>query len=139
MEPLRSGIRRTRIAHPTHDLEAVREFYGVTLGLRPITSFVDHDGYNGLIYRLPGANNELEFTLALAPHSKVTWSEETLLVFYIETESAFDATVEALDRLPAARVASANPYWDRGGVTFLDPDGRRVVIFHSEKIRDYES
>jgi len=131
MEPIPSGICRTCIAHPTDDLEAVRKFYGDTLGLRRITSFVDHDGYSGLIYGLPDADHELEFTLAPAPHSKMSWSEETLLVFYTETRAAFDALIEALDRLPAARVASANPYWDRGGVTFLDPDGRRVVIFHT--------
>jgi len=132
MESFRSEICRTRIAHPTNDLEAVRRFYGDALGLRRIASFADHDGYSGIVYAFPDANHELEFALAPAPHSKVAWSDETLLVFYVETKAALDALVEALDRLPAARVASANPYWNRGGVTFLDPDGCRVVIFHSQ-------
>jgi len=125
-----SGIPRTRIAHPTGDLDAVSRFYGSALGLKQIASFADHDGYSGIVYAFPDADHELEFTLAPALRSKVSWSEETLLVLYVETEASFDAIVKALDRLPAVRVASANPYWDRGGVTFLDPDGRRVVIFH---------
>lgn len=127
-----SEIPRTRIAHPTGDLDAVSRFYGDALGLKQIASFANHDGYSGIVYAFNDENHELEFTLAPGPHSKVTWSEETLLVLYVETEAAFNALVKALDRLPSVRVASANPYWDRGGVTFLDPDGRRVVIFHTQ-------
>lgn len=39
---------------------------------------------------------------------------------------------EAVDRLVTSAgvsaVPSANPYWDRVGVTILDPDGLRVVL-----------
>jgi hypothetical protein len=30
-----------------------------------------------------------------------------------------------------ARVASFNPYWDRDGRTFEDPDGYRIVLQNS--------
>lgn len=33
-----------------------------------------------------------------------------------------------LARSGATPVASANPYWDRVGVTIVDPDGFRVVL-----------
>jgi hypothetical protein len=38
-------------------------------------------------------------------------------------------TVERLlSRSGAAPIRSANPYWDRVGVTITDPDGFRVVL-----------
>ena len=39
-------------------------------------------------------------------------------------------------RLTAAgvpRVASPNPYWNRTGQTYLDPDGYRVVIAKDDR------
>ena len=38
---------------------------------------------------------------------------------------------QAIDRMTtvAAAVPSFNPYWDRGGCTFEDPDGYRVVLY----------
>jgi hypothetical protein len=39
-----------------------------------------------------------------------------------------DAVTRVCDRLGADPVEAANPYWDRNGVTILDPDGFRVVL-----------
>lgn len=56
-----------------------------------------------------------------------TPTEEDLLVLYLggPVEAA------AIERLVAAgghRVAARNPYWDRWGVTIVDPDGYRLVL-----------
>jgi uncharacterized glyoxalase superfamily protein PhnB len=51
-----------------------------------------------------------------------------LLVFYLPDAEEWRA---ALDRMVAAGyvpVPSINPYWDRSGRTFEDPDGYRVVL-----------
>jgi hypothetical protein len=49
-------------------------------------------------------------------------------VFYIDEEQEW---LDATARMSAAGyqpVPSFNPYWDRAGLTYEDPDGYRVVI-----------
>ncbi len=49
-------------------------------------------------------------------------------MFYLPDNGEWTSTV---DRMEAARytpVPSLNPYWDRSGRTFEDPDGYRVVL-----------
>jgi len=56
-------------------------------------------------------------------------SEEDLLVLYVG--GPLDA--EAVDRLVQAGgtvISARNPYWDRWGITILDPDGYRLVLSH---------
>ncbi len=51
-----------------------------------------------------------------------------LLVFYLPDR---DEWIAAVDRMRAAGfepVPAFNPYWDRFGATFEDPDGYRVVL-----------
>lgn len=115
---------KVRIARQTERLDEVVAFYREGLGLPELTRFVDHDGYNGVMLDLPGTGAHLEFTSTphLAPPSPHV---EDLLVLYVDNQ-------EAVDRLMASAgvsaVPSANPYWDRVGVTILDPDGFRVVL-----------
>jgi hypothetical protein len=73
---------------------------------------------------LPGSGAHLEFTATEhtpppAPHA------EALLVLYLGNQSTVD---RVLTRLAVTPVPSANPYWDRVGVTVVDPDGFRVVL-----------
>ncbi|MGZ8843981.1 MAG: VOC family protein, partial [Pyrinomonadaceae bacterium] len=52
-----------------------------------------------------------------------------LLVFYLPDKEDWQA---ALDRMKAAGyepVSAFNPYWDRAGRTYEDPDGYRVVLY----------
>jgi len=59
-------------------------------------------------------------------------SQENLRVFYLLDQ---DEWKSALDRMKAAgyqSVPSLNPYWDRHGRTFEDPDGYRVVLQNAE-------
>ncbi len=56
-------------------------------------------------------------------------TDEDLLVLYVGgllDENAIDRIVGA----GGERVAARNPYWDRWGVTVVDPDGYRLVLSH---------
>jgi catechol 2,3-dioxygenase-like lactoylglutathione lyase family enzyme len=113
-----------RIARQTGHLDEVVAFYRDGLGLPELTRFADHDGYSGVMLDLPGTGAHLEFTSTehVAPPSAHV---EDLLVLYVGNRQEVDRLVT---RASASSVASANPYWDRVGVTILDPDGFRVVL-----------
>ncbi len=125
-------IAQVRSAHPTADLKRIRVFYGETLGLQEIGAFEGHEGYSGVIYGFPDARFHLEFTQEERGRPLPDSNTESLLVLYFQNQLHYDAMLKSLDSLDAQRVPSQNPYWDRNGVTFLDPDGRRVVIFQSD-------
>jgi catechol 2,3-dioxygenase-like lactoylglutathione lyase family enzyme len=113
-----------RVARHTRRIDELVRFYRDGLGLPEIGRFEDHDGYDGVFLAVPGTDAHLEFTSggghdAPAPHP------ETLLVLYLGSD---DAVADVCDRLRADSVEAANPYWDRNGVTILDPDGFRVVL-----------
>ena len=117
-----------RVARPTDHLEKVVRFYEEGLGLQRLGSFVDHDGFDGVMVGLPGTAYHLEFTRKRGHVAGPAPTQENLLIFY------FPETVEwqeAVDRMRLAgyhSVPSFNPYWDRAGRTFEDPDGYRVVL-----------
>jgi hypothetical protein len=50
------------------------------------------------------------------------------LVFYLPDEREWRAAVARLERAGNRPVESFNPYWDKRGRTFEDPDGYRVVL-----------
>ena len=113
------------MARHTERLQEIIRFYGEGLGLPELGRFVDHDGYNGVFFVLPGTGTHLEFTSggefnAPAPHP------ETLLVLYLGTTHAVE---EICARVSGEQpVESTNPYWRTRGVTLADPDGFRVVL-----------
>ena len=51
-----------------------------------------------------------------------------LLVFDIPEADAWQVAAEQLRVAGFALVPDFNPYWDRDGATFEDPDGYRVVL-----------
>ena len=118
---------QVRIARQTARLDELVAFYSDRLGLPELTRFVDHDGYSGVILNLPGTGAHLEFT-ATQHSAPPTPHVEDLLVLYVGRWEAVD---ELVARSAAPIVPSANPYWDRVGVTVLDPDGFRVVLVAS--------
>ncbi|MDQ6826993.1 MAG: VOC family protein [Candidatus Eremiobacteraeota bacterium] len=125
-------IVQVRSAQPTADLNRVKVFYGKTLGLREIGAFDAHEGYSGVMYAFPDAGFHIEFTQEERGRPLPDWSAESLLVLYVPDQLHYHEMVTSLDNAGAERVPSQNPYWDRRGATFLDPDGRRVVIFQSD-------
>lgn len=115
---------QVRIARQTGRLDEVVAFYRDGLGLPELARFTEHDGYSGVMLDLPGTGAHLEFTstdhvVPPSPHV------EDLLVLYVGDRNEVDRLVL---QAGGSVVPSANPYWDRVGVTILDPDGFRIVL-----------
>ncbi len=122
---------KMRVARPTDDLEAVTRFYRDALGLTELFRFQDHDGFDGVMLGLPGAAYHLEFTHKRGHHVGRAPTADHLLVFYLPDEEQWCAAMARLADLGYTPVSSFNPYWDRDGRTFEDPDGYRVVLQHA--------
>lgn len=118
---------QVRVARQTGQLDKVVAFYRDGLGLPEIFRFADHDGYNGVMLDLPSTGAHLEFT-ATEHLSPPTAHVEDLLVLYVGSQQEVDRLVAQAGARP---VPSANPYWDRVGVTITDPDAFRVVLVAS--------
>ena len=119
---------KIRIARPTDDLEAVARFYKDGLGFTELDRFEDHNGFDGVMLRLPNSPYHLEFTKARGHVAGRAPTQDHLLVFYLPEEREWEASVTRFKRAGFLPVRSFNPYWDRQGVTFEDPDGYRVVL-----------
>ena len=117
-----------RVARPTDNLDAVTRFYREGLGLAELARFEDHDGFDGVILGLPGAPYHLEFTHARGHRVGRAPTADHLLVFYLPDENQWLAAIARLTTLGHRPVPSFNPYWDKQGRTFEDPDGYRVVL-----------
>jgi catechol 2,3-dioxygenase-like lactoylglutathione lyase family enzyme len=127
-EPADLGRAHLRVARPTDDLAAVVRFYRDGLGFAVLAQFSDHDGFDGVMLGHRGAAYHLEFTRRAGHPAGRAPTGENLLVFYLPDEVTWRAAVERLEAAGYAAVAAVNPYWDRHGRTFEDPDGYRVVL-----------
>jgi catechol 2,3-dioxygenase-like lactoylglutathione lyase family enzyme len=121
-----------RIARPTDAMEAVVAFYRDGLGLEVLGSFEDHDGFDGVMLGLAGLTWHLEFTRKCGHEVGRAPSEDNLLVFYLPDSDAWLAAVARIEGAGYDAVTSFNPYWDRRGRTFEDPDGYRVVLQNAD-------
>lgn len=119
---------KLRVARPTDNLEAVIRFYETGLGLRLLYRFEDHDGFDGAMLGNEGAPYHLEFTQARDHPAGRAPTPDNLLVFYLPDTAEWEAAVQSMRAIGCMPVASFNPYWDRNGLTFEDPDGYRVVL-----------
>lgn len=115
---------RARVAHHVRDLDRSTRFYGGLLALPRRGGFGGHDGYDGQFFALPGGG-ELELTTGPGTVGDPT---EEPLVLYVGTLPEVHAAAAGLEAAGVPAVAAANPYWNRWGRTFLDPDGRAVVV-----------
>lgn len=120
-----------RVARSSDRLAAVTKFYTEGLGLEVLGSFEDHDGFDGIMIGRRGESYHLEFTHRRGHVACTSASLEDLLVFYFPDASEWRAAVERLGAAGYESVQSINPYWDRNGRTFADPDGYRVVLQNS--------
>jgi YycE-like protein len=75
-----------------------------------------------------GAAYHLEFTRRRGHPAGRAPTTDNLLVFYLPDQAEWQAAVERLERAGHKPVKSFNPYWDKRGHTFEDPDGYRVVL-----------
>lgn len=117
-----------RIARATDRLEEVLQFYVAGLGFEQLGSFEDHAGFDGVMVGAPGAAYHLEFTHQRGHAVGDAPTKENLLVFYLPDEKEWLAAVARMQTAGYSPVQSLNPYWDRHGRTFEDPDGYRVVL-----------
>lgn len=121
-----------RVARPTTDLGRIREFYEEGVGLEVLWSFVDHDGFDGVIFGFGDERAQLE--LVRTPHGTAPRpTPEDVLVLYCATASEAESLAARLRSRGVPVVAAddpeLNPYWPHNGaVTFVDPDGYRLII-----------
>jgi putative oxidoreductase len=121
-------ITTVRVARPASDLAAAVRFYERGLGLTRLAGFQDHGGVDGVMLGVPGAPYHLELTHAREQEPCGAPSREDLLVFYLPERRAWQSAVDRMTAAGYPPVSSSNPYWDRSGRTFEDPDGYRVVL-----------
>ena len=121
-----------RVARPTSDLARIRRFYEGAVGLMVVWTFKDHDGFDGVIFGSPEAQWQLEIVSTphrIAPRPTI---EDALVLYF---KDAVDS-LQVAARLRAEDTAEVpaddpklNPYWPRNGaLTFIDPDGYRLII-----------
>jgi hypothetical protein len=122
------GFPTLRIARPTDNLAPVVKFYEEGLGLSRLGSFQDHEGFDGVMIGVPGAPYHLEFTRSRTHQAGRAPTRDNLLVFYLPDRRVWQDTVDRMVAAGYGPVASFNPYWDRAGQTFEDPDGYRIVL-----------
>jgi catechol 2,3-dioxygenase-like lactoylglutathione lyase family enzyme len=123
-------VARVRVARPTHQLAALRRFYGDGLGLTELETFGGHAGYSGVLFGLPGEAYHLEFTQHASGSPCPAPSRDNLLVLYFASASAVDLVAARVRELGYRVVEPENPYWATAvaSVTVEDPDGWRVVL-----------
>jgi catechol 2,3-dioxygenase-like lactoylglutathione lyase family enzyme len=127
-DPIDLARAHLRIARPTDDLEAVVTFYRDGLGLDVLYEFRDHEGFDGVMLGRRGTAYHLEFTSRTGHRVGRAPTSDNLLVFYLPDEREWRAAVTRLEQAGHRPVRSFNPYWDKSGRTFEDPDGYRVVL-----------
>ncbi len=125
---MRQGIPVLRVARPTDDIERLLPFYRDGLGLALLYRFEDHDGFDGVMLGCEGAPYHFEFTRAHGHTVGKAPTQDNLLVFYLPDEQEWRAAVKQMESAGFAPTRAFNPYWDRDGVTFEDPDGYRIVF-----------
>lgn len=134
MKSSRSSSRRRnetahlRVARPSDRLEEVVAFYRDGLGLGVLGEFKDHDGFDGVMLGRAGVPYHLEFTAKRGHKAGRAPTQDNLLVFYLPGKREWSAAVRRLKAAGHEPVRSFNPYWDKKGVTFEDPDGYRIVL-----------
>jgi len=117
-----------RVARPTDDVDALLPFYRDGLGLSVLYRFENHDGFDGVMLGSPGAQYHFEFTRARGHTAGRAPTPDNLLVFYLPDEAGWRGAVARMQAAGFDPVPAFNPYWDRNGRTFEDPDGYRVVL-----------
>ena len=117
-----------RVARATDRLADVVRFYVIGLGLEELGSFENHEGFDGVMVGAPGAQYHLEFTHQRGHSVAGAPTKENLLVFYLPDQGEWTSAVDRMTAAGYPPVPSLNPYWDRHGRTFEDPDGYRVVL-----------
>ena len=117
--------RAIRFAHRTSRFEETVDFYRELVGLPLIDVFNDSYGLDGAIFGLPDSSLTFELVRSEEP---VPVDGHEQLVLYLTDVAARDDAVERMTRAHLSPAAQYE-YWEaHGAVTYIDPDGRRVVF-----------
>jgi catechol 2,3-dioxygenase-like lactoylglutathione lyase family enzyme len=127
-QPVPLSRAHLRVARPTDDLAAILRFYRDGLGFEVLYEFKGHDDFDGIMLGHPGSAYHLEFTRRHGHKAGRAPTEDNLLVFYLPDPDEWTQAVARLEARGYKAVRAFNPYWDRKGKTFEDPDGYRVVL-----------
>ncbi|GEP51856.1 hypothetical protein FNO01nite_25280 [Flavobacterium noncentrifugens] len=116
-----------RVARHTKNLQLIIDFYCNIPGFEILGRFENHYNYDGVFIGKPNSDWHLEFTVSdeLPKHEP---DEDDLLVFYPENENEFEQICTKFESNNIKSITSKNPYWNANGVTYIDPDGFRIVI-----------
>lgn len=127
MQPLPAS--HIRIARPSRDLKQAERFWVKGLGLDVLyrAGFEAEGGNPLLMLGWPRASWHLELVGDPGADMAPTPTAEDLLVLYVGGPVDHQS-IDRLIRAGGQLVAAHNPYWDRWGVTVVDPDGYRLVL-----------
>ncbi|MGH9420250.1 MAG: VOC family protein [Thermoanaerobaculia bacterium] len=98
------------------------------LGLRILSTFQDHDDFDGIMVGAPEADYHLEFTRSRRHPITPRPTPEDLLVFYYPSHEEWRLACAQMDAAGFRTVGSFNPYWAARGRSYQDADGYRVVL-----------
>ena len=121
-------LHHLRIARPVTDLARTTDMYRRGLGLRVIDSFTDHDGFDGVMLGVAGADYHFEFTRSRKHAVRPAPTVEDLVVFYLPSESEWRAACASMMAAGFRQIPAFNPYWETRGRTYEDRDGYRIVL-----------
>jgi catechol 2,3-dioxygenase-like lactoylglutathione lyase family enzyme len=130
-DPADLGKAHLRVVRPSDDLAANVSFYRDGLGFEVLYEFRDHDGFDGVLLGRTGAAYHLALVRKVGHKAGRAPSGDNLLVFFLPDADEWKRSVARLEELGHKSVKAFNPYWDRKGKTFEDPDGYRVVLQNS--------
>lgn len=118
-----------RLARPSRDLDKAEQFWVDGLGLEVLyRKGAEGEGEHALLMvGWPGAAWHLELVGDPTGQTPAAPTQEDLLVLYVGG-SIDDDVIRRLEQAGGRRVTARNPYWDRWGITFQDPDGYRLVL-----------
>ncbi|TCC96394.1 VOC family protein, partial [Pedobacter psychroterrae] len=115
-----------RLARHTTDLNKIQGFYQAILGLDLLSSFNNHNGYDGIFLGKHNASWHLEFTISREEPNHIT-DEDDFLVFYVSSEEQKTIRKKCQDsNIPILK--AKNPYWNQNGIVISDPDNYRIII-----------
>jgi len=123
---------KLRVARPSDRLAEVVRFYRDGLGFAVLGSFEGHEGFDGVMLGCPEHRYHLELTHKHGHTAGRAPTQDNLLVFYLPDPADWTRAVERMRAHGYEPVPSFNPYWDRLGKTFEDPDGYRVVLQNAD-------
>ena len=124
--------KTVRVARPTDQLNEVVRFYTEGLGLQIIDRFENHQGFDGVMVGIPGESYHFEFVQQQGYSVGRAPTQDNLIVFYIPDRAEWQRSIVQVTSIGYEPVVSYNPYWDKNGSTFEDPDGYRVVLQNTE-------